>query len=146
MNKKGFTLVELLVTITILAIVSLIAVPNVMQMMEDNQKEKVINDAVSLVALAKYKVAGDSDFRYSLDEEGIKLSLGELDNISDITLDPDGGLYDRDNSYAIISNKDGSIEYCIYLKSDNWLIENEGNCLSEKLLFGDNAKRFVKSN
>jgi len=38
MNKKGFTLVELLAVIAILAILVIIAIPNVMKMFNDAKK------------------------------------------------------------------------------------------------------------
>ena len=145
MNKKGFTLVELLATMAILAIISVIAVPNVIKIMSDNKKEKVINDAVSVIALAKYEVAGDSDLRGSLDATGTVMNLETLDTMNDITLDPDGVAYDKNASYVKISNNNGVIEYCVFLKSANWQIENNGSCLTENLLLGDNAKRFVNN-
>lgn len=145
MNKKGFTLVELLATMAILAIISIVAVPNVIRIMGDNKKEKVVHDAISVIALAKYEVAGDSDLRASLDDVGVTMTLRALDKINDVTTDPDGGNYDRDGSYVKITKVDRTIEYCVFLKSANWQLEHNGNCLKENLLLGDNAKQFVNN-
>ena len=44
MNKKGFTLVELLAVIAILAILVIIALPNVLKMFNDSKKNSFINE------------------------------------------------------------------------------------------------------
>lgn len=43
MNKKGFTLVELLAVIAILAILVIIALPNVIKMYNSAKKEYILN-------------------------------------------------------------------------------------------------------
>ena len=45
MNKKGFTLVELLGVLIILSIIMLIAVPNVISILDKNKKNFFIADA-----------------------------------------------------------------------------------------------------
>ena len=39
-NKKGFTLVELLATIAILGIISIVALPQINKLMQENSKRK----------------------------------------------------------------------------------------------------------
>ena len=146
MNKKAFTLVELLATMAILAVISIIAVPNVIKIMAENKKEKVLNDGLAFIALAKQEVASDIDFRMSLSEIPQKKMLNNMDVNSDITLDPDGVNYNRNNSYVNISKESGEVLYCVYLTSDNWSLENTGNCVYESDLLSDNAKTYVKEN
>ena len=63
MNKKGFTLVELLAVVVIMAVIALIAVPNVVNMLERGKREQTITDAKEMIAKAKYK--------FKLDEANI---------------------------------------------------------------------------
>ena len=42
-NKKGFTLVELLAVMAIIAVIGMIAIPNVIRLMDNNKKDKIIN-------------------------------------------------------------------------------------------------------
>ena len=146
MNKKGFTLVELLATMAILAIISVIAVPNVIKIMTNNKKEKVLNDGLSMVALAKKKLASDYDLREQIDANGYKYTLQILDNYSDITNDPDGISYHRTNSYVKVSKVGGKIVYCAYLQSDNWLLTDNSSCVLEDNLLKDNSRNYVKEN
>ena len=54
-NSLGFTLIELIATITILGIIMLIAVPNVISVVTKNKNQTYVNDARKFVTLAKYK-------------------------------------------------------------------------------------------
>lgn len=146
MNKKGFTLVELLATMVILAIISAIAIPNVVKIIASNKKEKVVNDGLTLVAQAKKKVTSDIDLRNELSVSGDVFSLKNLDKYSDIVLDPDGKDYNRETSYVKISKIDGIITYCVYLESSEWKLINGSSCVLENELLGDNSKDFVKEN
>ena len=51
-KKKGFTLVELLAVIVILALLILIAVPNVIKIMNNAKKNTARDNVLSLVRLA----------------------------------------------------------------------------------------------
>ena len=44
-KKNGFTLVELLAVVVIMAIIALVAVPNVVSMLERNKKKQMVSDA-----------------------------------------------------------------------------------------------------
>ena len=143
-NKNGFTLVELLAVMAIIAMISIIAVPNVIKIMNGNKQSKVLNDGLTLIALAKQEVASSIDLRESLTETGITRSLQRLDDKNDLTVDPDGILYDRTNSYVQISKVSGTIMYCVYLKSNNWSLNNSGNCVYEDMLLSDDGKDYVK--
>lgn len=146
MNKNGFTLVELLATMVILAIISAIAIPNVVKIMVSNKKEKVLNDGLTLIAQAKKKVTSDIDLRNELDEFGREYNLQNLDKYSDLVLDPDGKEYNRTGSYVKISKINGVITYCVYLESDGWKLINGSSCVLENELLSDNSKNFIKEN
>lgn len=54
MNKKGFTLIEVLAAIVILGIISTIAVSSTTNLIKKQKEKSYINDLEKLVALAKY--------------------------------------------------------------------------------------------
>ena len=60
MNKKGFTLVELLAVIAILAILVIIALPNVLKMFNDAKKNSFLTEAKTVYSEAGKKYISDS--------------------------------------------------------------------------------------
>ncbi len=110
-NNKGFTLVELLATITILGIIMLIAVPNIMGTVERNKKTTYIEDAKKMVSLAEYKMRTSSNLKKPTTGCKIKYKLTDLDT-GDLSDPPEGGEYNEEESFVIISygtvNENGS--------------------------------------
>ena len=140
MNKNGFTLMELLVVIAILGIMSLIAIPNMIGISDDVKKENMIDDAKRLISLAKYQVNVDYDARKS----GYKVyTFRELDIEGSIKTDPDGGEYDKDNSFVKYEKVGTNITYCVYLKGS---IRHIGNGPGETDPCIDEDKLYSKKN
>lgn len=52
-NKRGFTIIELLTTIALLAVISAIAVPSIGNLMRSNKLTAVSNDLYSSIAIAR---------------------------------------------------------------------------------------------
>ena len=52
-KNKGFTMVELLAAITILGIIMMIAVPNVLSIIDKNKKRTYVEDAKKIQSLAE---------------------------------------------------------------------------------------------
>ena len=77
MNKKGFTLAELLGVITILAMLALLVTPVVTKTIKNN-KQKLYNIQISEIEKAAYNYAIKNT--YVLPEEGVTIvvTLGEL--------------------------------------------------------------------
>ena len=53
-NKKGFTLVELLAVIVILAIILLVAVPNILGVIEEARKDSFVSSTKMIIKAAEY--------------------------------------------------------------------------------------------
>ena len=88
--KKGFTLVELLAVITVLAIILVIAIPNIQYLINENKKNTFLINAKSIIKQIKYE---DKTFTTS--------TLSEL-NLEGITQDG----YDAELSTAYISDEE----------------------------------------
>ena len=70
-NKKGFTLVELLAVIVILAVIALIATPQVLGMIEQAKESSAVDSAYGYIeALEKQNAMAVFDNKYKLYEEG----------------------------------------------------------------------------
>ena len=115
MNKKGFTLVELLATIAIIAIIATLAVPNIISMVSNGKTKSVIADAKEIIAQAKkerVKYAGDYPYEITLKDLDIDLDPNN-DESDESNPDKDayGNAYDKDNTKVKITeayqNEDG---------------------------------------
>ena len=116
MNKKGFTLVELLGVIIILAIVLLIAVPNIMTLVERTKKDGYINDAKKMVYLVKAEIKKGGINKPATDDV-VKVTLKDL-LTKDLEKDKDGYTYDLEKSYVYITRENGNLVYHVQLVSD----------------------------
>ena len=112
MNKKGFTLVELLAVIAILAILVIIALPNVLKMYNDSKKNAFMTEAQNLAkeVSSKYisesmkgnKVSVISNQQNPLDMTGRELEYSfELDSQGKIK-----NMIVSNGTYCISTNKD----------------------------------------
>jgi len=80
-NNKGFTLVELLVAVSILAILTMLAIPTLRAFQNSNNKTQYFNYAKSIVASAKlYNDSYKEDLFGNLDNGCQKVTLTEMIN------------------------------------------------------------------
>lgn len=115
-NNKGFTLVELLATISILAIIMLIAIPNVVGVVQKSRNKTYVEDAKKMISLAKYKVKSDVKIKDALGDGPVCISLNYLDSGKEIKDAPNGGEYDTEYSYVFVEkNYDNSYYYSVQL-------------------------------
>lgn len=73
-NKKGFTLIELIVIIVLLGVIMVFALPNITSTLERNKKDKMILDAQDMVE--KYKNYVLSQGLYSQLDQMLSENLG----------------------------------------------------------------------
>ena len=142
MNKKGFTLVELLAVIVLLAILTGIAVPNVISTINNNKRQTFLTDAKRMVSKAEYLLVKRKDDRDKLLNNEVTfikyyLNSSQLNSEDEFLNDPDSGSYDL-NSYVKITYNQTSkkYEYCIYLKGSRRKIGDSFTCLSSSELTG----------
>ena len=110
MNKKGFTLVELLGVIVILGIIMLIAIPNIASLTQKNKKNTYIVDSKKMVSLAQRALKkGERDKPASGSVEVI--TLNDL-STSDVEKNADGIEYDINASYVAVGRD--SDDYLVY--------------------------------
>ena len=117
MNRKGFTLIELLGIIVILAIIMLIAIPNITSMVERSKKDTYITDSKKMVSLTQYEIRKGNVLKPATGEV-VKVKLRDLAT-NDVDKDPDGNEYDLDKSFVAIGRKNGFLVYYVQLVSTN---------------------------
>ena len=118
MNKKGFTLVELLAAIVILGIIMTIALPNIFRIMSESKADKYIDDAKKLISNADYKMRTNSNYiKKPSGTKCVVMTLSYLDG-PEFDVAPEGGQYDREYSYVIIKSNGGVYSYIVSLVED----------------------------
>lgn len=103
LNKKGFTLIELLAAMVILAAIMVIAVPNVMGILNNSKSNAYVEDAKKLLSLAEYRFRSDSSIKRPAKGKCIVMTLKYLDN-SELDNAPNNGAYDKSKSFVVVKN------------------------------------------
>ena len=147
MDKKGFTLIELIAVVVIMAIIAMIATPNIINMIDSGNKGKYISDAKIFISKANtmYKQEKHAN-KFSSDG---KLKLNNIEK--PLTTDPYGFKYVLEDSYVRIDTSDGIKKIYIYLiscKADEagelttecHSIENNGQPVLSSSLTEDDVK------
>lgn len=119
MDKKGFTLIELILVIGIIGVILAFAIPNVTTTLEKNKKDQMIADAKDMAEKAKNYILING-----CKERFIKLKLDDLDTNKEIKNSPYGGEYNRDLSYVKVVC--GNNKYSIFLTSK----DDKGNSVT----------------
>jgi len=107
MNKKGFTLVEILAVITILAVIALITTPIIFGVIEDSRMNtftRSVEEMRNVIDMDynEYGRSGRVTYKYSNN----KLVCVECDGGSDLELDFTGEIDDASGTFY---NNDGEI-------------------------------------
>ena len=102
MKKNGFTLVELIITISIFGLMMLVSVPNITSMVDKNKRKVYINDAKKLVKLARYKFYTTYKDVKPAAGTCITYSINSLD-MSNLETPPNGGTYNNGYSFVKVT-------------------------------------------
>ncbi len=113
-KKSGFTLVELLAVIVILAVILTIAIPNVISSLDKSRRDTFVADAKKFLSLARYEIGNKISKPAS--GEIVRINLACVDN-EDLVSDPDGNPYDEENSFVAVVRKDDELVYYVHLMS-----------------------------
>lgn len=113
MNSKGFTLIELLAAIAILAILMLMAVPNVIGVVTRNKNKTYVEDAKKLVSLTEYKVRSNAIYKPATGTSYC-FYLSAL-GATELEKAPNGGEYDSLKTYVKVTNQSGQYKYFVQL-------------------------------
>ncbi|MBQ6498238.1 MAG: prepilin-type N-terminal cleavage/methylation domain-containing protein [Bacilli bacterium] len=120
MNNKGFTLVELLAMLVVLAILMGIAIPNITGILANNKLNVMKADATKMVDTAKLKFSRIAASERPKSGECVIYALNYLNDSGDITNGPNGGRYLQFDSFIIVSRE--ASKYGYYIR----LIEEDG--------------------
>lgn len=158
-NQKGFTLVELLAVIIILAVIMTIAIPNIIGTLDKNKKDSYIKDAKQAITSCEYTIRTEKKYEYPDDTTAVVFPLSKIKNL-DLETSPYDTFYSQADSFVVIT-KDNVIDnagneyseyiYYVHLVSctdelcenleDNSSLKNRGINLSKSELL-DNGSRF----
>lgn len=101
-NKKGFTLVELLASLVILGLLTLVAAPNIIGILSSTKTETYVTDATKLATLAEYRFRSDNNItRPTTLNQCIGIKMETL-GTSEFKKPPYGGTYDPNKSFALV--------------------------------------------
>ena len=113
MNKKGFTLIELIAVVVIMSIIAIIATPNIINMIDKGKKDQYVSNAKEFLSKATYmykqdKYRNDTTY-FTKNDSGYQIKLGKIEGIkSKDLIYPYGFKYDTNNSYIEFKEPDTS--------------------------------------
>ncbi len=131
MNKKGFTLVELLAVIALVAILSGLAVANVVASINNSKKNNFLMDAKRMVSKAEYLMSQNRNNReLAKTANGIKFSYNDLNEKNEFLKDADGGDFDT-HSFVKVTYSNNQYVYCICVIGSKRIIGDKCDSISE---------------
>lgn len=106
MNRKGFTLVELIAMMVVMGILMAIAIPNISGIIKNNRESIGIEDINKMVGNAEQKMQTGKAKYPKERNDCIVMTLNYINNNDDFKEGLNGGRYDMDESFIVISKKD----------------------------------------
>ena len=129
MNKNGFTLVELLAVIALIAILSGLAVTNVISSINNSKKNAFLMDAKRMVSKAEYLISMKKNDRQQASSSGKIYIFADLNEKDEFQKDADDGNFDS-NSFVKVTKSGTSFNYCVCVIGSKRKITNGTNCNS----------------
>ena len=129
MNKKGFTLVELLAVIALVAILSGIAIPNIISTVNNSKKSTFLMDAKRMVSKAEYLFALNKSDRDTAATSGKIYKFVDLNEKGEFQKDADDGEFNSNSFVKVTKNSSGYV-YCICVEGSRRKINNGSSCNS----------------
>ena len=103
-NNKGFTLIELIAVVVILAVLMMLAVPNVVATINKNKKEAFIEDAKKFRAAVEAKLVSDTSIKLPNADSVIVFTLDKVGK-AEIEESPYGTKYSTKYSFVAVTKQ-----------------------------------------
>lgn len=116
-NNKGFTLIEVLATIIILGVISVVAIPKIFDYISSSRENIYIQDTRKMIAQAQYRMgASSTEIEKPGPGEVVVFTLNYLAG-NDFRNAPNGGKYAFDASFVLVtySSEDKQYHYAAML-------------------------------
>ena len=149
MNKKGFTLVELLAVIVILGVLSVLIVPKITETLNDSEEKINLTSAQNLIKAAEYKYRND-------DIMGINENL-EIDYTTGQNIDKLEFNGETPEKGQVKISSEGNISMAVKIKDKCYIKEftskditiqeyNEETCIAQQSFFAADSWSLIKAN
>src|SRR5574344_1795126 len=102
-NNKGFSLVELIGVIVLLALITVLVVPNVIKIIGKNEKNSFEESVKGLIrSVQDYYASSDDNFpNAGLDVKDITFEVGNIEKFTD------GKVMEKNGTYSVVNITDG---------------------------------------
>lgn len=117
MNKKAFTLVELLAVVVILGVIMMIAIPNTVSLIDKNKMTTYIENAKTFVSLVETKIQTDKSLELPTNNQQVTIMNLRYLNTNDLGDSPYGEPYNLDYSYVAVKLVNNKYTYFVQLVS-----------------------------
>ncbi|MBP5678271.1 MAG: prepilin-type N-terminal cleavage/methylation domain-containing protein [Bacilli bacterium] len=104
MNRKGFTLVELIAMMVVIGVLMVITVPNIAGILKKNRESIAVEDINKMVGNAKTKMETNKA-KYPTTAGCVVFTLKYIDNNNDFQTGVNGGYYNRDESIIVVTKE-----------------------------------------
>lgn len=115
MNKKGFTLVELLAMLVVLGVLMAVTIPNITGILNQSKDNIIKDDIAKMVDTTKLKISSDEDIKRPKSDHCLVFTLNAINTNDDFKTGPNGGPYDMYNSFVIVKRDGAKYKYYVTL-------------------------------
>ena len=115
MNRKGFTLVELVAMLVVLGVLMAVTIPNISGILNQSKNNIIKDDVAKLVDTAKMRISSVEEIKKPKNGQCLVFTLNFLNTNDDFEKGPNGGEYDINNSFVIVKREGQKYEYYVTL-------------------------------